>query len=111
MRTDAGRFVGHARSGSVDPHFLRTHSQLGEPAGETLRVRLVGRGQHGRPRGDALLSQAVMHIGRGQQSKARVPMVGVVPEEEDLAVSSSVLDRAEPLGECRAILERLEVRL
>jgi hypothetical protein len=38
-------------------------------------------------------------------------VLGVEPREEDVAVSPRVLDRAEPLGERRPILERLELRL
>src|SRR5215467_7321678 len=37
-------------------------------------------------------------------------MLGVVPEEERVAVHPGILNRAETRRECRAILERLELR-
>jgi hypothetical protein len=70
----------------------------------------VGRGEHGRPPGNALLGQSVMHVKRCQQSKARMMVLGVVPGEEDVAMRPCVLDRAETLREIRSVLERLELR-
>ena len=42
-------------------------------------MRGVGRSEHGRPRGDALLGQTVMHVGRRQQAEADMMVFGVVP--------------------------------
>ncbi len=74
-------------------------------------MRGIGCREYGRPRGDALLGPAVMNIGGRQQPEAAVMMLGVVPGEEDVAVSPGVLDRTEPLGEGRPVLQRLELRL
>ena len=84
---------------------------MGQAAGESFRVRRVGRGEHGRPLGDTLLGQTVMHVGRCQQAEADMMVFGVVPREEDVAIGPGILDRGEPLGEGRAVLERLELRL
>jgi len=40
-------------------------------------VGRVGRREHGRPRGDALLGHAVMNVGGRQQAEAIVTMFGV----------------------------------
>src|SRR6267143_6868794 len=45
----------------------------------------VGDGKHGRARGDALLGQAVVHVGGRQQAEADVMVFGVVPGEEDVS--------------------------
>ncbi len=55
-----------------------------QAAGESLRVRRVGRGEHGRPRGDALLGQTVMHVGRRQQAEADMIGVGLQSLEPDV---------------------------
>ena len=83
----------------------------GGPAGKPLGMGRVGRGEHGRARRDALLGQAVVHVGGRQQAEADVMVLGVVPGEEDVAVGSGVLDRAEALRERRAVLQRLELGL
>ena len=100
----------HWGRGWVDPHFHGTRRRVGQAGGESFRMRGIGRSEHGRPRGDPLLGPAVMHIGGRQQPKARMVVRGVVPREEDVAVGSRVLDRAEPLGEGRPVLQRLELR-
>jgi hypothetical protein len=82
---------------------------VGRPGGESFRMGRVGRGEHGRPRRDALLGQSVMHVVGRQQSKTAVMVLGVVPREEDVAVGAGVLDRAEARREVRAVLQRLEL--
>ena len=84
---------------------------MGQAARESFRVRRIGRREHGRPRGNALLCQAVMHIGRRQEAESRMMVLGVVPGEEEVAVSPGILDRAEPLREGRPILQRLEIKV
>jgi hypothetical protein len=54
-------------------------------------VRRVGRGQHGRPRDDAVLGQTVMHVGGSQQAEAAVAVLRVVPSDKVLAVGACVL--------------------
>jgi hypothetical protein len=71
----------------------------------------VGRGEHGRARRDALLGQAVVHVGGRQQAEADVMVLGLVPGEEDVGVRPGVLDRAEPPRKLRAILQRLGIPL
>ena len=71
----------------------------------------VGRREHSRSRRDTLLGQAVMHVNGRQQAEAGMMVLSVVPGEEALAVRSGVLNRAEPLREVRAVLQRLELRL
>lgn len=82
---------------------------MGDAGGETLRVGSMGRGKHHPSRSGALFRQAVMHVGGHQQAEARMMVLGVVPEEEDLAVGAGVLDRAEPRRKRRAVLQRLEL--
>ena len=79
-------------------------------SGESFRVSGMGGGEHGGSHCDALLRPAVMHIIRRQEPKARMMVLGVVPGEEEVAVGSRVLDRAEPLRERRPVLQRLELR-
>ena len=65
-------------------------------------MRRIGRREHGRSRANALLCQAMVHVGRCQQAETQVMVLGVVPRKEDVAVGSGVLNRAESLGERRA---------
>ena len=83
---------------------------MGRPGGELSLVSGMGGGEHSGSRCDALLGQPVMHVKRGQQSKARMMVLGVVPGEEDMTVRPSVLHRAEPRGKRRAVFQRLELR-
>jgi hypothetical protein len=52
---------------------------------------------------------AVMNLVRRHQTDAGMTMVLVVPVEEAAAEAPGVLDAAEPLGEVRLVLQRLEV--
>ena len=52
-----------------------------------------------------------MNVGRSHQANARMPMRGVVPSKEGLAVSPRILDTAEALGELGSIFQGLELRL
>ncbi len=58
--------------------------------GEAFRVRGVGRGEHEGSRGHALLGHAVMHVSGREQAEGRVMVLGVVPGEEDVAVSAGM---------------------
>src|SRR5262249_8179165 len=110
MRLGRERLLSRSGLGWGDPDFPRKRSGLRRAGGEALRVRGVGRGEHSCARGEALRGPAVVDVGRRQQPKADVMMLGVVPGEEDMAVSPCVLDRAEARRERRAVLERLELR-
>ena len=63
----------------VDPHGLGARLRPGEAGGEAFRVDGIGRGEHGRPCGDALLGQAKVHVVRGEQAQAAVMMGDVLP--------------------------------
>lgn len=54
---------------------------------------------------------AIVHVGGGVQPDPGVPVVVVVPAEEDLVERSGVLDGAEPVGEVGPVLEGLELGL
>ncbi len=71
---------------------------MGQAGGESLRMRGVGRGKHGRSRRDALLSPAVVHVGGRQQPEARVMVLGVVPGEEHVAVRPEPVNKNETVG-------------
>jgi hypothetical protein len=94
----------------VDP---RRAGQLGRPgaAGEAPRVRGAGRVEHGlaffldRGRG------ADVHRVRGVQPYPGMAVLVVVIGEERAAERAGVLERPECPGECRAVLQRLELRL
>jgi hypothetical protein len=73
-------------------------------------MRAMGRRQHRRPCRHPLLGQDVMHVGRRQQAKARMMVLGVVPGEEDVTVTADVLDGAKPFRERRPVVQRLELR-
>src|SRR2546425_10233839 len=80
-----------AALGGIDPD-LGGHRRRGRRARrKPLGMGRVGRGEHGRARRDALLGQAVMHVGGRQQAEAGVMVLGVVPGEEDVGVGPGVL--------------------
>ena len=72
-------------------------------------------GERGIERDGALLGQrrsgAVVDGGRCHQANSAVAVFVVVPVEELLAVSASVLGRAEAIGEVGSVLESFELRL
>ena len=71
----------------------------------------MSRGEHDRSRRHALVGQAVVDVMGRQEPKAAVPVLGVVPGEEGVAVRAGVLDRAEARRERRAVFQRLELGL
>jgi len=60
---------------------------MGQAARESFRVRRIGRREHGRPRGNALLCQAAMHIGRRQEAS---PHTTSPPQQPRLPLGSRV---------------------
>ena len=60
--------------GWVDPDFRGACWRLWEAAREALRVCGMGRGEHGGPRGHALLGEAVVHVVGRQQGQAALMM-------------------------------------
>ena len=92
----------------MDPHLHRTRRRVRLAGGESFRARGIGRGEHGRPRRNAPLGQAVMNVIGREQSQTAVVMFVVIPGEEDMAVGPGILDRAEAVREGRAVLERLD---
>ena len=58
-----------------------------------------------------LVGVAVVDGGGGHQRDPGMAVLVVVPVHERAAVPACVLDRAEPGGERRPLLQRLEVRL
>ena len=80
-------------------------------ADEPLGVRDVGVGEDVGAGGPDRAGAAVVHVGGGVQPDPGVPVIVVVPAEEDLAERSGVLDGAEPVGEVGPVLEGLELRL
>jgi len=93
----AGRLTRSRTFWVVRPHFLRTRWRLGEPAEEALRVRRVGRGQHGGPGRRSMLGQARVHVVGRQQAEAGVLVLRVVLGEEAVAVARTELDPLPPL--------------
>ena len=73
-------------------------------------MRHIGGREHGGPSRDALVGVAVVDVVRRQQAEAAVPVLGVVPEKERLAMRAGVLDRAEALREVGPVLQGLELR-
>ncbi len=74
-------------------------------------MRGVGLGKsHLTPCADGV-GGAEMHGGWGVQADPGVAVLVVVRSEELLAERAGVLQRTEPFGEVRAVLERLELRL
>ena len=76
---------------------------------EALRV-----GQESRIEGDRALpgqfgSEAQVYGFRGHEADPGMPMLGVVPSEECLAMRPCIGDRSEAVREVRAILESLEL--
>ncbi len=56
-----------------------------------------------------MVGLAAVDIFGCQHGDAGVPVLGVVPDKERPAKGDSVLDRAEPIGKARVILEGLEL--
>ena len=106
---DARSLLPRPRPGSVDPDFHWTRWRMGRARETSLWMSGISLGEHCRPRSDAFLGQAVMHVGGRQQPETRMLMLGVVPDEERVAMRPRVLDRAEARRKCRAIPERLEL--
>src|SRR6202140_4758650 len=71
-------------------------------------------GERGIERDGALLGQrrsgAVVDGGRWHQANSAVAVFVVVPVEELLAESASILDRAEAVGEVGSVLQGFELR-
>jgi hypothetical protein len=61
---------------------------MGQTREEAFRMRGIGRGEHGRPRRDACLGQAMMHVRGREQAEAGMMVLGVVPGEKDVAVGA-----------------------
>jgi len=49
--------------GWVDPYFHWTRWRMGRAGEKSLWMSGIGSGEHGRPRSDAFVGQAVMHVG------------------------------------------------
>ena len=81
---------------------------------DALEASRMG-GERGIERDGALRGErrsgAVMDGGRRHQADAAVAVFVVVPAEELLAVSASIFDRAEAIGEVGPVLQGLELRL
>ena len=56
-------------------------------------MRDVRSGEHGRSCRNSLRGQAMVHVTGGQQAKAGVMVLGVVPGEEDVTVGPGILKR------------------
>ena len=72
-------------------------------------------GERGVERDGALLGQrrggAIVDGGRRHQADSAVAVLMIVPVEEPAAVSASVLDRAEAIGEVGPVFQGFELRL
>lgn len=79
-------------------------------ADEAIGARQVGGRQHEGPLRALRVRETMVHVVRRVQPQPGVPMLRVVPAKEVHAVDAGVLERAEAVGEIRAILERLELR-
>ena len=97
--------------GSVDPRDFRDLRRFGRFADEPFRVFGVGGVEYAGTLVADGLGQAVVDVSGGMQAQPAVAMFIVIPTEEDLAVQSSFLDRAEPAGEVGPVLQRLELGL
>lgn len=78
---------------------------------ESPRVSSEGSVQGVGPLLEQLCSLAMVDRGRSHEADAGMAMLFVVPLEEALAVSAGFFDAAEALGEVRAVLQGLELRL
>ena len=80
------------------------------PGGEPLGMLAVGGSQHAGPADLDGCGGAVVNVGGGVQAQARVPVLGVIPGEEGLAVCPGGLDRGEAGRESGPVFEGLELR-
>ena len=97
--------------GRVDPGCAWQFWRCGWLADEALGVGEVGGVQDLGACGPDGRGVAVVDVGGGVQAEPAVAVLVVVPGEEFLAVRAGGLDRGEPGGEARPVLQRLELRL
>jgi hypothetical protein len=97
--------------GSIDPRGFGDRRRFGRFADEPFRVCGVGGGEYAGAFVADHLGQAVVDVGGGMQAQPTVAVFIVIPTEENLAVQSSLLDRAEPAGEVGPVLQRLKLGL
>jgi hypothetical protein len=94
---------------------IKTAAGTGLGSGGPLTKRSgwagIGAGEHIGPDFEQLARPAVVDIGRGEQRDPAVAVLAVVPGEEPLAEGPGILERAEPIGKARPVLERLEAGL
>src|SRR5438552_4078047 len=105
------RLLGRSGLGWIDPDGRGTRRRLRYAPGKPFGMRGMRRRQDLGAADDASLGQAVVDIVRREQAEAGVTVLGVVPGEEDVAMRSGILDRAEPVREVGPVLERFELRL
>ncbi len=65
---------------------------------EAFRIPLESLAENNLALGDDLISPVVVEHFRREQTDAAVVVLGVVPEQGDLAERAGILDRAEPFG-------------
>src|SRR5450759_3808345 len=104
----SGRFCGGRRvdpdgGWSLDAFWGSADEALGMPSGRRQEEAMAGI--------EDLLGAPVMDLRRGEIGDPGVPVLVVVPGEELLPEGAALLDRAEAVGELRAVLECLELRL
>src|SRR5574337_565594 len=97
--------------GSVDPRNVGDLRRFGWFADEPFWVFGVGGVEYAGTFVADRLGQAVVDVGGGMQAQPGVAVFIVIPTEEDLAVPSSFLDRAELAGEVGSVLQRFELGL
>src|SRR5579872_6140818 len=71
----------------------------------------MGGGEHDGACRAASGAKAVVHLPRREQAERTVVVFMVVPVEQVAGAAACVLGAAEAIGEFRAVLQRLEVRL
>ncbi len=80
-------------------------------ADEAFGMGGVGVGEDGGSGGLHLGRQPVVDHRRREQADPAVTVLLVIPAEERAAERAGILERAEPAGKGRAVLEGLELRL
>ena len=96
--------------GFIDPRRNRKRRWSRDLANEAFRVLAIGVEQDGAALFSDRFGSAVVDVGRGMKSNARVAMIVVIPRKKTSAVGPGVLVAAEAIGEVGSVLEGPELR-
>ena len=94
----------------VDPRDYRENRWRGDLADESFGVLRIGVEKDDSALFSDRFGPAVVHVGWGMKSNARMTMIVVIPSEKSGTVGVGVFEAAEAIGEVGSVLEGPELR-